>query len=75
MARVHKPDVEDWGEVEEAHLIRALDLIADSWENDDELTIEDMTVQLEQTIEVVNNRIDFKKFLEITHLDKREKLN
>jgi len=68
-------DKEQLTEVQQAHFMRALDLIADSWENDDDLSIEEMTTQLEQTIEVVNERIDFQEFLETTDLGKRERLN
>ena len=61
-------DTKELTEIQEAHLLRAFELIADSWENDDALTIEEMTIQLEQTIEVINDRIDFDEFLNITKL-------
>lgn len=52
---------EKFTDVQESHFLRALELIADSWGNDDDLTIE-----------VVNDRINFQEFLDNTHLDKYE---
>lgn len=61
-------------EVQDAMFMRSLDLLCDSWENDD-LTLDDMADQLEAANKMISGETNFKQFLDVTNLHGREKLN
>lgn len=61
-------------EVRDAEVLRSLDLVVRSWENDD-LSIEDMTAQLEAVNKIADGSSDFSEFLDSTKLHGREILN
>ena len=56
---------------EELHLAdiqRAMDASIDSWENDANLTADEMCAQLEAICSVVDGSINYKEFTEATNL-------
>lgn len=61
-------------DVRDAEVIRSLDIVINSWENDD-LSIEDMTAQLEAVNKIADGSSDFAGFLTDTQLHGREVLN
>jgi len=61
-------------EIQSAEILRSLTVTADSWENDN-LSILDMTDQLDAIIAVVDGTSNFNEFAESTNLAGRERLN
>jgi hypothetical protein len=58
-----------------AETVRSLMVIADSWENDDDLAIDEMADQLEALCDVLDGSSDFQTFAKKTNLTGRERLN
>ena len=61
-------------EIRDAELLRSLDIIIDSWENDD-LSIDDMADQLEAATKIVDGSSSLSEFVEETNLHDREQLH
>ena len=60
--------------IQDAELLRSLDILVDSWENDD-LCIDDMTKHLFAVNKIADGTSDLKTFKEETGLHNREKLH
>ena len=60
-------------EIKDTELLRSLDLMVDSWENDD-LSIDDMTAQLTACNAIADGTSDLQLFKEDTNL-RNEKLH
>jgi len=56
-------------EIRDEETLRALMSMVESWENDENLSISDMTAQLEEAIEVVDGNSDYSDFLKKTGLN------
>ena len=54
-------------QIREAEMMRALDVVAESWQNDD-LDLDTMAYQLEGMCEVAEGKISFGEFLHKTGL-------
>ena len=52
----------------EIDILRSLESICDAWENDNELSVEDMTTHVEEVIKVADGKNDFNQFLKNTRL-------
>lgn len=61
-------------DVQDATILRTLSLMCDSWENDD-LSIPEMTHQINEACKVVDGTFDFHQFTESTNLTGRERLS
>lgn len=61
-------------DVLEANILRSMSLMSKSWDTDD-ISVSEMTAQIEALCEVVNGDSDFGQFAKSTNLTGRERLN
>lgn len=62
-------------EIHNAEICRALDLVASTWDQTEELDVDEMCLHMDSVGDIMNGTSNFAEFIKITNLAGQERLN